>query len=108
MAELLLGTWAFWQGAFSPAHSYLDPTNLPRNKDIITAPIIPPAKPITPTPIDRMIFVHALPDQWRDGPGFNAYFLRAAFPSVNVETEYDWNDRIEVTSAPGMFGFVIY
>jgi hypothetical protein len=52
-----------------------------------------------------MIFVHAIPDQWRDGPGFNTYFLRAGFPSVTVETEYDWRDRVELTSAPGMFFF---
>jgi len=100
VAELLLGTWAFWQGAFSPAHSYLDPTNLPPRKDITPSTIVPPPNPIAPTPIDRMIFVHARPEQWRDGPGFNVYFLRAAFPSVNVETEFDWNDRIEVTAAP--------
>jgi hypothetical protein len=50
-----------------------------------------------------MIFAHAR--QWRDHPGFNAYFLRAAFPSVNVETEYDWKDRVDVTFAPGMLFF---
>jgi hypothetical protein len=50
-----------------------------------------------------MIFAHAR--QWRDHPGFNAYFLRAAFPSVNVETKYDWNDRVDVTYAPGMLFF---
>jgi hypothetical protein len=50
-----------------------------------------------------MVFAHARPDEWRDGVGINAFFLRAAFPSVDVESEYDWNDRVQATSAPGKF-----
>ncbi|KIM91997.1 hypothetical protein PILCRDRAFT_94163 [Piloderma croceum F 1598] len=100
VGELLLGTWAFWQGAFSPSHSYLDPTNLPPRKDITSTTVVPPSEPIKPPPVDRIIFAHARPHEWRDHPGFNAYFLRAAFPSVNVETEYDWKDRVDVTFAP--------
>ncbi|KAL0952933.1 hypothetical protein HGRIS_007146 [Hohenbuehelia grisea] len=86
VAELLFGTWAFWTGAlrqpaaaddaaFAFARSY--------------AP--PPA-------IDRMIFAHSDADGWRDDPGFNAYFLRAALPSVAVEHEEDWRDRIAATN----------
>jgi hypothetical protein len=100
VGELLLGTLAFWQGAFSPPYSYLDPTSLPPHPDLIQANIVPPTKPIVPPPIDRMVFAHARPDEWRDGVGINAFFLRAAFPSVDVESEYDWNDRVQATSAP--------
>ncbi|KAH7915202.1 hypothetical protein BJ138DRAFT_174726 [Hygrophoropsis aurantiaca] len=70
-AELLLGAWSFWTGAAHPA---------------------------PPPPIDRAIFAHS-GHSWRDNPGFNAYFLRAAFPSLTVEVEEDWNDRILATSA---------
>ncbi|KAF7367908.1 hypothetical protein MSAN_00855600 [Mycena sanguinolenta] len=33
-----------------------------------------------PPHIDRVIFARSNADGWRDGPGFNAYFMRAAFP----------------------------
>lgn len=36
---------------------------------------------------------------WRDKPGLNGYFLRAAFPSLTVEVDVDWNDRVVATSA---------
>jgi hypothetical protein len=51
-----------------------------------------------PPPIHRAIFAHSNADGWRDDPGFNAYFLRAAFPSLTVEVQEDWADRIAVTS----------
>ncbi|KIJ67844.1 hypothetical protein HYDPIDRAFT_83773 [Hydnomerulius pinastri MD-312] len=71
-AELLLGAWSFWTGA---------------------------AYPEPPPSIHRVIFPHSSGAGWRDGPGFNSYFLRAAFPSLTVEVEDDWNDRIVTTSA---------
>ncbi|KAF9227293.1 hypothetical protein BS17DRAFT_457966 [Gyrodon lividus] len=71
-AELLLGAWSFWTGA---------------------------AHPEPPPPVHRAIFPHSPSAGWRDGPGFNSYFLRAAFPSLTVEVEDDWNDRITATSA---------
>ncbi|KAF9241650.1 hypothetical protein BU15DRAFT_44807 [Melanogaster broomeanus] len=71
-AELLLGAWSFWTGA---------------------------AHPEPPPPIHRAIFAHSSSEGWRDGPGFNSYFLRAVFPSLTVEVEDDWNDRIAATSA---------
>jgi hypothetical protein len=75
VAELLFGAWAFWTGSFSPAGSAaLD-------------------KALSPPPIHRIIFAKAKEDEWRDSPGFNAYFFRAAFPSVTVEHERDWEDR---------------
>ncbi|KAH7888636.1 hypothetical protein F5I97DRAFT_1935123 [Phlebopus sp. FC_14] len=71
-AELLLGAWSFWTGA-----TYPEP----------------------PPPIHRAIFPHSSSAGWRDRPGFNSYFLRAAFPSLTVEVEDDWNDRTISTSA---------
>ncbi|OCH86377.1 hypothetical protein OBBRIDRAFT_890539 [Obba rivulosa] len=83
-AELLVGAWAFWQGAFN---AVVDPSNAA----VTTAP-----------PVHRAIFAHSDAIGWRDRPGFNAYFLRAAFPSVTVEVEDDWEDRITLTSATGV------
>jgi hypothetical protein len=84
-----LGAWAFWTGSFAPTS--------------FTSNGIPRTPPLTsngfsePLPVDRFIFAHSTAEGWRDGPGFNAYFLRAAFPSVTVETEHDWDDRIDTT-----------
>jgi len=50
-----------------------------------------------PLPIHRAIFAYSTADGWRDGPGFNAYFFRAAFPSLTIETDKDWDDRISMT-----------
>ncbi|CCM05689.1 uncharacterized protein FIBRA_07920 [Fibroporia radiculosa] len=82
-AEFLLGAWSFWQSAFNTAASSTSWTSS-------RAP-----------PIDRMIFAHADANGWRDRPGFNAYFLRAAFPSLAVEVQEDWQDRIAATSSRG-------
>lgn len=70
-AELLVGAWAFWNGA---------------------------AHPNPPPLIHRAIFPHSSASGWRDRPGFNGYFLRASFPSLTVEVDIDWQDRIEATS----------
>ncbi|KAI6021485.1 hypothetical protein BKA83DRAFT_4282540 [Pisolithus microcarpus] len=70
-AELLLGTWSFWTGA---------------------------AHPKPPPPIHRAIFPHSSAAGWRDHPGFNSYFLRAAFPSLTVEVDIDWQDRVVATA----------
>ncbi|CAK5268519.1 unnamed protein product [Mycena citricolor] len=50
----------------------------------------------TPT-IDRAIFIHSDAEGWRDGPGFNGYFMRAVFPSITIEVESDWMDRVNAT-----------
>ncbi|KAF5375406.1 hypothetical protein D9615_007992 [Tricholomella constricta] len=84
VAELFLGTWAFWHGAFST------PSSNPTSAFGLTHP--------PPPPIHRAIFAHSNADGWRDDPGFNAYFLRAAFPSLTVEVQEDWADRIAVTT----------
>ncbi|KAF5368301.1 hypothetical protein D9757_010526 [Collybiopsis confluens] len=50
--------------------------------------------------LDRAIFMHATADGWRDSPGFNSYFQRAAFPGMSVEHEEDWRDRVMATRPP--------
>ena len=87
VAELFFGLWAFWHGAWSaPSTS----TQLP----LLSSNLLSP-------PIHRVIFAHANADGWRDKPGFNAYFLRASFPSLTVEVQEDWQDRIAATSGEG-------
>ena len=78
VAELLLGTWAFWSGAFN--------AKVDTNKWTSDAPTV-----------HRAIFGNNPPEGWRDGPGFNTYFLRSAFSSLTVESELDWADRIFAT-----------
>lgn len=83
MAELFFGVQAFWHGFFSqplPDSDY---------HFTFTHP--------TPPPIHRIIFGYTNADGWRDDPGFNAYFLRGTLPSITVEHEEDWNDRITIT-----------
>ncbi|KAI0930542.1 hypothetical protein AcV5_007227 [Taiwanofungus camphoratus] len=84
-AELMFGAWSFWSGAFN---AVVDPSSAA----VTTAP-----------PVHRMIFTHAAASGWRDKPGFNSYFLRAAFPSLTVEVEDDWEDRIHATSSGGEY-----
>jgi len=79
VAELFLGTWAFWNGAFNAT---IDTKTWTSN-----AP-----------PVDRAIFAYNPPEGFRDVPGFNAYFLRSAFSSLTVESEFDWADRIFTTT----------
>lgn len=44
-----------------------------------------------------MILLNAEHPEWRDHPGVNPYFLRAAFPSLNIEDTNDWNERCITT-----------
>ena len=83
MAEFFFGVQAFWHGFFSEPlpdsdyhYTYIHPS---------------------PPPIHRIIFGYANANGWRDDPGFNSYFLRGTLPSVTVEHEEDWNDRISIT-----------
>ena len=78
VAELFLGTWAFWSGSF--------------NATIDTKTWISSA----PT-VNRAIFGHNPPEGWRDKPGFNTYLLRSAFSSLTIESERDWADRVFTT-----------
>jgi len=84
VAELWFGTWAFWHSSWSKASSS------PATSFSLSH--------AAPPPINRAIFIHAATNEWRDNPGFNAYFLRAAFPSLTVEVQQDWEDRITLTS----------
>ncbi|TFK54523.1 hypothetical protein OE88DRAFT_1655227 [Heliocybe sulcata] len=102
VAELLFGTWAFWSGAQSqwepPRTSTKDTMH---NLFLGSSPFFhTSSKQISPPPVpvfDRAIFAHASAPQWRDKPGFNGYFFRAAFPSLALETQDDWQDRIRNT-----------
>ncbi|PPQ94352.1 hypothetical protein CVT25_000680 [Psilocybe cyanescens] len=97
VAELFFGAQAFWHGAFSPPLSpeQMDEPDSPAGVHFSTShPPVPP--------MHRAIFAHSNADGWRDNPGFNAYFLRAALPSLIVEHVEDWDDRIISTiSQPG-------
>ncbi|KNZ73606.1 hypothetical protein J132_10742 [Termitomyces sp. J132] len=84
VGELFFGAWTFWAGAWST------PANDPQSAFDLSPP--------PPPHIDRVIFPHADAQGWRDDTGFNAYFLRAVFPSLNVEIKDDWEDRIIVTT----------
>ncbi|KAK7065106.1 hypothetical protein R3P38DRAFT_2492073 [Favolaschia claudopus] len=104
VAELLFGVQAFWHGAFSPhsssSHSSSSSSsNSNGDDDDANARdyTLHPSTSTTP-PITRLIFARATADGWRDSPGFNAYVLRAAFPSVSVEVLEDWEDRVRITS----------
>jgi hypothetical protein len=83
VAEYFFGIQAFWHGFFSES--------LP-DSDYHFSIVHP-----SPPPIHRIIFGYTNADGWRDDPGFNSYFLRGTFPSISVEHEEDWNDRISVT-----------
>ncbi len=87
VAELLVGTKAFLHGAFS--------TPFLRSSPHIQRPLYTQSQQPS---FDRAIFMHSDSKSWRDGPGFNAYFLRAAFPSITVEVSDDWQDRVDLTS----------
>ncbi|KAJ7212041.1 hypothetical protein GGX14DRAFT_621446 [Mycena pura] len=84
VAELLFGIQAFWHGAFSEKSSDHD-------LEYLLGPH--PAPP----PIDRVIFARSNADGWRDDPGFNRYFVRAAFPATTIEVQEDWEDRVVIT-----------
>ncbi|KAI0674799.1 hypothetical protein C8Q78DRAFT_1075167 [Trametes maxima] len=81
-AEWLFGAWAFWQGAWK---AVVEPADA--------------AKTSAP-PVHRAIFANSGAHGWRDGPGFNSYIFRSAFPALTVEVQEDWDDRIIATSSP--------
>ncbi|KAJ7505244.1 hypothetical protein B0H11DRAFT_1977680 [Mycena galericulata] len=86
VAELFFGVQAFWHGAFSAPSSDAE-------REYMLGPH--PAPP----PIHRVIFARSNADGWRDSPGFNAYFMRAAFPATTIEVQEDWEDRVAITSS---------
>lgn len=96
IAELLLGTWAFFYGAFNPASRLTEISDT----FIVNSPY-PSFNPLSasyrPPPLSRMILLNAKDPEWRDRPGVNPYFLRAAFPSLDIEDTDDWNERCAST-----------
>ncbi|KAJ3506267.1 hypothetical protein NLJ89_g6968 [Agrocybe chaxingu] len=86
VAELFFGVQAFWHGAFSA------PTLASDTQAHFTT------EHPAPPPLHRAIFIHSDADGWRDDPGFNRYFLRGVFPSLVIEHEEDWEDRVAATS----------
>ncbi|KAJ4490572.1 hypothetical protein J3R30DRAFT_103991 [Lentinula aciculospora] len=105
VAELWFGVQVFWDGAFGrreeeriPKWGGMDLGDWNWNAYPISSQVDHPAFyeqcPSTSSPpINRAIFMHTSSSGWRDTPGFNAYFLRAAFPSMSIEHEEDWEDR---------------
>lgn len=57
----------------------------------------PPHANYQPPPLSRMILLNAKHQDWRDNPGVNSYFFRAAFPSIDIEDTKDWKDRCLTT-----------
>ncbi|KAJ7615753.1 hypothetical protein DFH06DRAFT_1286133 [Mycena polygramma] len=110
VAELLFGVQAFWHGAHSPpsvdpAREYAFGVNAHAAQGTVASPSSSSVSASNDAlgvgevpPIDRLIFARADADGWRDSPGFNAYFLRAALPGVSVEVQEDWADRVKLTS----------
>ncbi|KAF8829970.1 hypothetical protein HHX47_DHR2000013 [Lentinula edodes] len=107
VAELWIGAQAFWHGAFSspPIESTIPDLRKSSNvggQNWNAYPIDTQTQHESayqlhhpaPPPIHRSIFMHATADGWRDDPGFNSYFLRAAYPSMSVEHQEDWDDRV--------------
>ncbi|KAK7008236.1 hypothetical protein R3P38DRAFT_3403195 [Favolaschia claudopus] len=87
VGELFFGIQAIWYGTFSSSFNRFNSNPTPNPSAIDALP-----------PIHRVIFARASSIAWRDFPGFNYYFLRAAFPSTTVEVEDDWEDRAEITA----------
>ncbi|KAF5353317.1 hypothetical protein D9756_007986 [Leucocoprinus leucothites] len=92
VAELFFGVQAFWHGSFSQEELTTN-EHAAQQLAFSASPSLHPAPPN----IDRAIFIHSNADGWRDDPGFNSYFLRAAFPSMTIEHEEDWADRVKTT-----------
>ena len=97
VAELLLGTWAFIFGAFNLSAHSVGSSGILGHTDASTPSFNLQVQSFQPPPFSRIIFLHASAHEWRDKPGFNSFFLRAAFPSIDVETSEDWNDRVAST-----------
>ncbi|KAF9450770.1 hypothetical protein P691DRAFT_809605 [Macrolepiota fuliginosa MF-IS2] len=92
VAELFFGVQAFWHGTFSQPEMTTPQYTSQQLAFSASTALHPP-----PPHMDRAIFAHSNADGWRDGPGFNSYFIRAAYPSLTVEHEEDWADRITAT-----------
>ncbi|KAG6849007.1 hypothetical protein H0H93_012053 [Arthromyces matolae] len=83
VAELFFGAWAFWTGAWA------SPSTDPKTAYHLSHP--------SPPTIQRAMFPHSDGYDWQDPAGFNSYFLRAAFPSMDLEFMDSWEDRVVST-----------
>lgn len=54
---------------------------------------------LQPPHLSRVVFLNARHFEWKDTPGFNAFFIHAAFPSLDIEDAEDWYDRCVATFA---------
>lgn len=101
VAELMFGAWAFIYGTFNPHARIVDSTSsfgrAPTDPSLSSFMPPVPGNAYHPPELSRLMFLHATANQWKDKPGFNAYFMHAVFPSLNVETEEDWIDRSNAT-----------
>lgn len=77
MAESLFGFWAFYAGTLDSAITARGETTAP--------------------PPDRAMFIRCEPGDIRDTSHFNSYYMKAAFPSISLETSAEWADRIFMT-----------
>jgi hypothetical protein len=77
VAETLLGFWAFYAGTLGPSITALGETTIP--------------------PPSRVIFLRCTTSDIRDSSKFNTFYMKAAFPSITLETSPDWTDRVFMT-----------
>ncbi|KAF9484502.1 hypothetical protein BDN70DRAFT_928375 [Pholiota conissans] len=101
VAELLFGAWSFLYGAFNP-YSQLSHTPSMISANNSSSLANQAQQEYNPPSFSRFIFMHASSEGWRDSPGFNSYFVRAAFPSLSIEESDDWADRVAATSDKAM------
>ncbi|KAG8993557.1 hypothetical protein FRB93_001936 [Tulasnella sp. JGI-2019a] len=84
-AEILFTLWR--------TYSSLDPNISPDGQTSLLAP-------------SRFIAPHIPADRWRDYAKMNQYILHAAFPSMGLQFESTWKDRVE-TTRPFVFDRVV-
>lgn len=77
VTDTFMGAWRFWTGTYDPSVS---PTGY------TTAP-----------PINRIVYPHSGPGEWRDLLGHNAFFLASAWSSASIEEKAQWTDRAHAT-----------
>ncbi|KAF8972917.1 hypothetical protein BDZ97DRAFT_1912522 [Flammula alnicola] len=102
VAELPLAAWAFLYGGFNPHAGFVDPSENFGRIDASLPSFNLRTHEYKPPPLSRITFTHASSNEWRDGPGFDSYFLRAIFLSVGVEVSDDWSDLAAATSYKSM------
>lgn len=95
VAELLFGARAFLYGAFNPSSTAFVSSPFHADQSLPSFNMRP--SKYEPPSFTRLMLLHASSEEWRDKPGFNAYFLRAIFPSLALESAEDWADLVAST-----------